>query len=85
MITTHEGRILDAHPAFLAMIGVSLVEDLSEYRATDLLRHPRQREAELALIARDSAVRGFDLTIRRPDGGQRTVLDTCYISRREDR
>lgn len=80
-ITTREGRILDANPAFLEMLGVSLVEDLSEYRATDLLTDSRQREAELALIARDGAVREFELTIRRPDGAQRTVLDTCYISR----
>ena len=39
---------------------------------------PRKREEELMILERDSAVREFELAIRRPDGQERIVLDTAY-------
>ena len=78
-ITTRDGRILDANPAFLAMLGVESVEELAQYRASDLLVHPDRRELEGELLARDGSVRDFELEVRRPDGQVRTVLDTSYV------
>lgn len=78
-ITTRAGRILDANRAFLEMFGVSSVAELSGYNATDLLADPSRRDEQLALVDRDGSVREFELTIRRPDGAKRTVLDTCYL------
>jgi diguanylate cyclase (GGDEF)-like protein/PAS domain S-box-containing protein len=77
-VTTTEGRILDANPAFLRMFGVSSLDELGEYKAEQLLVHPQRRLDELAVLARDGAIREFELEIRRPDGEVRTVLDTAY-------
>src|SRR5688500_19439831 len=75
-ITTPEGRILDANPAFLEMFGVESLEVLSRLSAFDLFLDPSQRELELRLLEREGRVREFEFQIRRPDGGVRWVLDT---------
>jgi diguanylate cyclase (GGDEF)-like protein/PAS domain S-box-containing protein len=77
-ITSPEGRILDANPAFLAMVGVASLDDLQELTAVDLYVDPQRREEESTLLERDGAVREFELTLRRLDGELRTVLDTAY-------
>jgi diguanylate cyclase (GGDEF)-like protein/PAS domain S-box-containing protein len=80
-ITTRDGRILDANPAFLEMMGVSSLADLSDYAAEDLVVDTERRSQQMALVDRDGFVREFEITIRRPDGGLRTALDTCYLAR----
>jgi diguanylate cyclase (GGDEF)-like protein/PAS domain S-box-containing protein len=77
-ITTTEGKILDANPAFLRMFGVKSLQELREYTAGQLVAKPERRQEELALIAKDGSVREFEIDIRRPDGEIRTVLDTAY-------
>lgn len=77
-VTDAEGRILDANPAFLAMLGIAGVTQLRAYTAEQLLVDPRRREEEMAILARDGSIREFELEIRRPDGQVRTVLDTAY-------
>ena len=80
-ITSVDGRILDANPAFLEIFGVSSLEELAAYSAADLLADPHRRELEMRLLERDGAVREFELEIQRPDGARRTVLDTTYAVR----
>jgi diguanylate cyclase (GGDEF)-like protein/PAS domain S-box-containing protein len=77
-ISTLDGKILDANPAFLGIVGVPSVEELSRYTVYDLLVDPAQRASELELLSRDGAVREFEFLIRRPDGQVRTVLDACH-------
>lgn len=77
-ITARDGRVLDANPALLAMLGVDTMSQLADVRVGDLLVDPRRRDAEQALMARDGSVRDFELQLRRPDGEVRTVLDTSY-------
>jgi PAS domain S-box-containing protein len=72
------GKILDANPAFLRMFGIASLEELGRYTVYDLLVDPAQRASELELIARDGAVREFEIQIRRPHGQIRTVLDACH-------
>ena len=72
------GRILDANPAFLRIVGVATLEELARYSVYDLLVDPAQRASELELLSRDGAVREFEFQIRRPDGEERTVLDACH-------
>jgi diguanylate cyclase (GGDEF)-like protein/PAS domain S-box-containing protein len=77
-VTNRDGLILDANPAFLEMFGVASLAEMGRYSAEDLLVFPGQRENELGILEREGSVRDFELLIRRPDGEQRTVLDTAY-------
>lgn len=78
-ITTPEGRILDANPAFLEMFGVTALADFAGMDAYDLFHDRSQRELELRLLARDGRVKEFEFQIRRSDGEVRWVLDTSYL------
>jgi diguanylate cyclase (GGDEF)-like protein/PAS domain S-box-containing protein len=77
-ITNAEGEILDANPACLEILGVSSLEELRSFRAQDLIADPARRLEEMELLARNGAVRDFEFVIRRPDGQERTVLDSCH-------
>jgi diguanylate cyclase (GGDEF)-like protein/PAS domain S-box-containing protein len=78
-ITSLDGRILDANPAFLAMMGVATLDELDPYRMDDLLVDPSRRQLQRELLNREGMVRNFELELRRPDGQERTVLDTSYL------
>jgi diguanylate cyclase (GGDEF)-like protein/PAS domain S-box-containing protein len=78
-ISSTDGRILDANPAFLEMVGVGSLDELANVRAQELVVDPEQRRRELELLERDGTVREFELLIRRVDGELRTVLDTTYV------
>ncbi|NMC68685.1 MAG: diguanylate cyclase [Myxococcales bacterium] len=80
-ITSLDGRILDANPAFLEMFGAASLDDLRERRTVDLLVDPLQREREVDRLLEAGTVREFEFQIRRLDGVVRTVLDTCFAIR----
>jgi diguanylate cyclase (GGDEF)-like protein/PAS domain S-box-containing protein len=80
-ITNEAGEILDANPACLEILGVPSVEELRRHRAQDLFVDPAQRDREMELLADAGEVREIELTLRRPDGEERTVLDTCHVMR----
>jgi len=76
-ITTLHGEILDANPACLEILGAANLDELRQRRAHDFLADPSQRVQEEELLRRDGEVREFELVIRRTDGKERTLLDTC--------
>ena len=80
-ITNARGQIMDANPAFLALLGVQSVSDLSSYGLGDMVVDPARRMHELDLLDRAGAVREFEMQIVRPDGGLCTVLDTTFACR----
>jgi diguanylate cyclase (GGDEF)-like protein/PAS domain S-box-containing protein len=80
-ITNEAGEILDANPACLEILGVSSLEELRRHRAQDLFADPAQRDREMELLADAGEVRELELTLRRPDGEERTVLDSCHVMR----
>jgi diguanylate cyclase (GGDEF)-like protein/PAS domain S-box-containing protein len=82
-ITNDAGEILDANPACLEIFGVPSVEELRSHRAEQLFADPAKRAEERELLARDGVVREFEFTLRRPDGEERSVLDTCHAIRDE--
>ncbi len=77
-ISDDTGRILDANPAMLELMGVASVEELRSYSEQQQVVHPVRRAEELALVRAHGSVREFELEVRRPDGARRTVLDTTY-------
>src|SRR5436853_5518090 len=52
-ITTPDGRILDANPAFLEMFGVQSIDAFAGMSAYDLFADPKRREDELQVLMRD--------------------------------
>lgn len=76
-ITTANGEILDANPAFLKIFGVATIEELRNYRVSDFVDADVRKE-EVRLLEREGSIRDRELRITRPDGAVRTVLDTWY-------
>ena len=76
-ISNLKGGILDANDAFLHIMGIGSVADLTNLNASQLFANPKERERELELLQRSGAVREFEIEIVRPDGQRRTVLDSC--------
>jgi diguanylate cyclase (GGDEF)-like protein/PAS domain S-box-containing protein len=77
-VSAASGEILDANPALLEILGVNSLAALRGVGAADLFLRPEERAREIELLAREGAVRDFEIEIRRPDGEVRTVLDTCF-------
>lgn len=79
-ITNERGEILDANPAFLRIFGVGTLDELKGYNVSDFIDADVRRR-EVALVEKKGSIRDRELTITRPDGAVRTVLDTWYINR----
>ncbi len=78
-ITTVDGRILDANPAFVRMFGARSLAELKRHNVQDLLVDPRARHREHDLLERTEGIREFELEIKRLDGEVRTVLDSTLM------
>ena len=78
-ITTLDGEIVDANPAFLEMFGVDSLEDLKGQRTSDFVR-PEVRAREMALLEREGSVRDIEFQLTRRDGETRTVVDSAFLS-----
>ena len=78
-ISTPAGEILDANPAFLAILGVRSVEDLRTAKAGDYLAEPGERERWKDALDKSGSVVDFELKVRRRDGEIRIVLDTAWV------
>jgi diguanylate cyclase (GGDEF)-like protein/PAS domain S-box-containing protein len=78
-ITTLDGEIVDANPAFLEMFGVDSLEDLKGQRTGDFVK-PEVRAREMALLEREGSVRDIEFQLTRRDGETRTVVDSAFLS-----
>jgi len=78
-ITTLEGEIVDANPAFLEMFGVESLKELRGFRTSDFVK-PEVREREMAQLERDGSVRDVEFQVTRRDGEVRTVVDSAFLS-----
>lgn len=78
-ITTLDGEIIDANPAFLEMFGVESLEELKGYRTSDFVR-PEVRAREMAALESEGSVRDIEFQLTRRDGRTRTVVDSAFLS-----
>jgi diguanylate cyclase (GGDEF)-like protein/PAS domain S-box-containing protein len=78
-ITTLDGDIIDANPAFLEMFGVESLDELKGFRTSDFVK-PEVRAREMALLERDGSVRDIEFQVTRRDGEVRTVVDSAFLS-----
>jgi len=65
---TPAGRVLDANPAFVEMLGFADVESLKRIDIARLWDQPKERTRLRALIAREGVVQNFEMWMRRQDG-----------------
>jgi len=77
-VSTPSGEILDANPAFLAILGARTLEELRASHAGDWLAEPAERERWKEGLDRFGSVVDFELKVRRRDGEIRVVLDTAW-------
>jgi PAS domain S-box-containing protein len=66
--STPEGRILDANPALVTMLGYPDRETLLAVNAADHYARPEDRDRWRAMIEREGMVRDMDVEMRRHDG-----------------
>jgi diguanylate cyclase (GGDEF)-like protein/PAS domain S-box-containing protein len=78
-ITTLDGEIIDANPAFLEMFGVESLDELKGYSTSDFVR-PEVRAREMAALEREGSVRDVEFQLTRRDGHTRTVVDSAFLS-----
>jgi diguanylate cyclase (GGDEF)-like protein/PAS domain S-box-containing protein len=78
-ISSRDGHLFDANPAFLEIFGIERLSDLGEFAAVGLFVDPARRTAQLELLEKEGSVREFEIYLKRPDGEIRTVLDSCYL------
>ena len=79
--TTPDGKLLDANPALVRMLGYENKEELLGVNVQDLFCDPQQRFAELAVLERKNAIEDCELVLRRKDGSQLICLDSSTAIR----
>jgi diguanylate cyclase (GGDEF)-like protein/PAS domain S-box-containing protein len=79
-VTSPDGEILDANPAFVALTGHASLDELRRTSVIDLFVEPAVRRRETGLLELEGTIREFEMRIKRRDGETRTVLDTAYVS-----
>ena len=75
-ITTPDGRILDANPALVRMLGYDSKEDLLKRQVPEILLDPAERKALMQQAAAQPMVAGREVTLLRKDGGSIVCLNT---------
>lgn len=82
-ITTPDGRIIDANPALVGLLGYPDKQSLLGKKAADLYSDPADRAHEQSLFAEDHVVENYETQLRRRDGETIWVRDTCCAIRDE--
>src|SRR5438309_4307490 len=79
--TTAEGKIIDANPAMVQMLGYPDGESLLSVNAADLYVDPADRKRWQMLIGHDNAVRRYETQLRRRDGSTIWVEENIRVAR----
>jgi PAS domain S-box-containing protein len=79
--TTPEGKILDANPTLVRMLGYDSSEELLEKNVRDLYVEPGAREALLARLEKQGTVRSQEIRLRRKDGREVVCTDNSSAIR----
>jgi diguanylate cyclase (GGDEF)-like protein/PAS domain S-box-containing protein len=82
-VATPEGRILDANPAFLDMVGAKTMAELEAHSLADLWPETERRRDFVEQVIERGAVTEFELDVKRLDGEVVSVLDTCHAQRED--
>lgn len=77
-VATPEGRITDANPAFMEMVGTETIEELEAHSMGDLWPETERRADFISQVIARGTVTEFEFDVKRLDGGLFSVLDTCH-------
>ena len=78
---TPDGKILDANPALVRMLGYESKEELLGVKVTDLYSDASRGAAELGELEQQGTVQGREVALRRKDGSTAICLDTSTAIR----
>ncbi|HNX98749.1 MAG TPA: PAS domain S-box protein, partial [Candidatus Aminicenantes bacterium] len=80
--TTEDGRIIDANPAFVSMLGFSSRDELSEHhRAGEFYVQPGRRNEIISHLRREGVIHGAEALFRRSDGREIVVRQSITLIR----
>ncbi len=83
--SSSDGKILEANPALVAMLGYDSIEDLRQTSIeTDLYVDPVDRSLAIHQLQIDGALNNFELRLRRNDGTILTVLENARVVKSAD-
>ncbi|HUO59319.1 MAG TPA: GAF domain-containing protein [Candidatus Acidoferrales bacterium] len=80
-VSTPDGRILDCNSAFIRLLGYESRVEVLAVNAEDLFADPEQRRAYLWQVETYGSVRNYEITCRRKDGRQISVLENSLATR----
>jgi PAS domain S-box-containing protein len=81
--STPEGKLLDANPALVRMLGYSSREELLAVNAVEQYANPADRLVLAEAVEKHGSVHEMPLTLRRKDGSLIHCLDSCTGTRDE--
>ncbi|MCL5996967.1 MAG: diguanylate cyclase [Chloroflexi bacterium] len=79
--TSPDGRLIDANPALVQMLGFADRAALLAMDVANLYADPEDRKHEFELLKRDGVVQGIELKLRKRDGMLIWVQDFVYAVR----
>jgi PAS domain S-box-containing protein len=82
--STPAGRLVDANPALVSMLGYASREALFAVHVADLYADPDDRERWRATIEREGTVRNYEVRLKRADGTLIWVLENAHAARDPD-
>lgn len=81
VFSTPEGRVLDANPALVAMLGYESKEDLAKHNFQEIYADPSAREVLVRLLAEKGFVQDYEVELRRKDGKHVRCLTSGFAIR----
>ncbi|MBD3324207.1 PAS domain S-box protein, partial [candidate division KSB3 bacterium] len=77
--TDPEGRILEANPALVEMLGYGVRESLLLTNSVQFFVNPEDLKEQRRILKRDGILRGFEMELRRADGSTFWVKDSAKV------
>jgi PAS domain S-box-containing protein len=81
IFATPEGRVLDANPALVAMLGYDSKEDLAAHNFREFYDDPSARDALIRRLEEKGFVQDYDVVLRRKDGKRIHCLTSGFAIR----
>ncbi len=77
------GRIIDANPAFIELVGAADLDQLTEHSLDKLWPETERRADFVRRVIERGSVTEFELDVQSLDGEIVTVLDTCHVQKED--